>query len=343
MEVMSGRPDLNLASIRGYLDRARRDGIRIVAFPEMCIAGYFLGDLWEQDTLVRDFAAASDAVREMSEELTVIFGNVAVDETRIGEDGRLRKYNAVYVCHDGRYLSRPLPEGVGTDVLDLPGGACIAPKTLHPNYRFFDDDRHFYSVRKLALETGLAIEAFMQPFEVELEGGRRFRFGVQLCEDIWHDDYRYRGDVLDTLRMWAGARAQAVFNLSSSPWTLMKNDKRHRVVTAAVARARVPFFYVNHVGAQNNGTLAGADARASTHRRAAARRHRRAPGGIPARGDPERDPASRSHPRRGQSLPGRRQRWRRFRGGARAAGAGRGPRTRCRREHAHAFQFPAHA
>ena len=68
MEVMSGRPDLNLASIRRYLDEARTAGVEVVAFPEMCIPGYFLGDLWEQDTLVRDFAAASDAVREMSRE-----------------------------------------------------------------------------------------------------------------------------------------------------------------------------------------------------------------------------------------------------------------------------------
>ena len=62
----------------------------------------------------------------------------------IGEDGRIRKYNAVYVCNDGQYAVRPqVPDVLPTH---------LQPKTLHPNYRFFDDDRHFYSLRMLAAE-----------------------------------------------------------------------------------------------------------------------------------------------------------------------------------------------
>ena len=81
-----------------------------------------------------------------SDGLTVVFGNVAVDRESTGQDGRLRKYNGVYVCSDGAYVSRAeVPQG-------LPQG--IHPKTLQPNYRFFDDDRHFFSLRQLAEETG---------------------------------------------------------------------------------------------------------------------------------------------------------------------------------------------
>lgn len=245
MDVRPGRPDLNLDRMLAWMDRARRRGVELLAFPEMCLPGYIVGDLWEQDALVEDFAGYSDLVREASAGLTVLFGNVALDRAAIGEDGRVRKFNAVYVCHDGAYVTRAgLPDG-------LPHG--VQPKTLHPNYRFFDDDRHFYSLRKLAQAQGRALDDYLIPFQVPASDGGTFRFAVQLCEDIWFQDYYYDRAVLDTLRTYCARGAQAVFNLSASPWTAHKNDKRNRVIQGALARSPLPFFYVNQVGAQNNG------------------------------------------------------------------------------------------
>ena len=244
MEVRAGRPDLNVGSMLGFIERARAAGAAIVAFPEMCIPGYILGDTWEIDALVEDFEGWSDAIREASRGIAVVFGNVALDRAAIGEDGRVRKLNAAWVCHDGRFVERaglpaPLPHGVH-------------PKTLHPNYRFFDDDRHFYSLRKIAGETGTRVSDWTIPYEIPAGRGA-LRLGVQLCEDVWHQDYRDRHETLDTLRAWHRAGADLVVNLSASPWTWQKNDKRHRVVREAMARSPVPFFYVNQVGAQNNG------------------------------------------------------------------------------------------
>ncbi len=245
MEVIPGRPDRNVAGMLGFLDDARKADAEVVVFSEMCIPGYLLGDAWELDALVEDFAACSDSIREASRGITVIFGNVVVDSDAIGEDGRLRKYNAVLVCHDGQPVSRDgVPAG-------LPAG--VHAKTLHPNYRFFDDDRHFTSLRKLAESTGRSVDEWMVPFEVPRRDGGSFRFGVQLCEEIWCHDYSRDGDTLDTLKAYHGRGAQAVFNLSASPWTWQKNDKRNRTVRQVLARSPLPFFYVNHVGAQNNG------------------------------------------------------------------------------------------
>ena len=244
MEVRAGRPDLNVESMLGFIGRARAAGAAIVAFPEMCIPGYVLGDAWEVDALVEDFEGWSDTIRDASRGIAVVFGNVALDRAAIGEDGRVRKLNAAWVCHDGRFVERaglpaPLPHGVH-------------PKTLHPNYRFFDDDRHFYSLRKIAGETGTRVSDWTIPYEIPAGGGV-LRLGVQLCEDVWHQDYRDRHETLDTLRAWHRAGADLVINLSASPWTWQKNDKRHRVVREAMARSPAPFFYVNQVGAQNNG------------------------------------------------------------------------------------------
>ncbi len=244
MEVRAGRPDLNIRSMLGFIERARSAGAAIVAFPEMCIPGYVLGDSWEIDALVEDYESWSSAIRDASRGIAVVFGNVALDRDVIGEDGRVRKLNAAWVCHDGRFVERAgLPAR-------LPHG--VHPKTLHPNYRFFDDDRHFYSLRKIADETGTCVSDWMVPYDIPTGHGD-IRLGVQLCEDIWHQDYRWRHETLDTLRAWHRADADLVINLSASPWTWQKNDKRNRVVREAMARAPVPFFYVNKVGAQNNG------------------------------------------------------------------------------------------
>jgi NAD+ synthase (glutamine-hydrolysing) len=245
MDVRPGRPDLNLARMLDFIGQARQANAEIIVFSELCVCGYLIGDLWEVDALVEDYAAYSDTIRQASDGLTVIFGNVAIDKDHIGQDGRLRKYNAVYVCSNGQYLQRPnMPPGLANG---------IQPKTLQPNYRFFDDDRHFFSLRHLAQEQGRSVYDWSVPFEITRRNGTIFKFGVQLCEDIWCQDYTYNNDTLDTLRVYHQRGVDAVFNLSASPWTWQKNDKRNRVVRDILSRSPLPFFYINQVGAQNNG------------------------------------------------------------------------------------------
>ena len=245
MEVKPGLPDRNAARMVELIGAAREGGAEIVVFSELCISGYIIGDLWELDTLVQDFAAYSDDIRAASQDITVVFGNVVVDADRVGEDGRMRKYNAVIVCSNGEYVTRAEVPAA------LPNG--VHAKTLHANYRFFDDGRHFFSLRQLAESCGRDVYEWCVPFCVRRRDGTDFRFGVQLCEDMWCQDYSHNGEVLDTLRAYARNGAEAVFNLSASPWTWQKNDKRNRVVREILRSSPLPFFYVNQVGAQNNG------------------------------------------------------------------------------------------
>jgi NAD+ synthase (glutamine-hydrolysing) len=272
LAVRPGRPDLNVERMLAFVEEARGREAEIVVFSEMCVPGYILGDAWELDRLVEDFAQWSEVLREASAGITLCFGNVVLDPERIGEDGRMRKFNAVRVCRDRAWVGRDVPPG-------LPPGTHA--KTLHPNYRFFDDDRHFYSLRKLADAAGRSVYEWMVPFEVPRRGGGRFRFGVQLCEDIWCQDYEHEGEVLDTVRAYRRNGAEAVFNLSASPWTWQKSDKRNRTVREVLSRSPLPFLYVNNVGAQNNGkNVVVFDGDSSVY----------APGGeIAARADPWRE------------------------------------------------------
>jgi NAD+ synthase (glutamine-hydrolysing) len=231
MEVLPGRPADNTCRMLAALESARADGIQVVAFPEMAIPGYLLGDEWERPAFLRDCEAWGERVREASRDLIVLFGNVGVDWHKRQEDGRVRKYNALFVAQDGRFIG---PEG---------GPYPFAIKTLMPNYREFDDSRHFYDMRKLAFELGRDVREFLAPVPTRLG-----RIGAVLCEDAWDGDYS-----LSPLRVMAGKNVDFFVNASCSPFTLNKNPKRNRVFAAAAKALRTPLFYVNNIGLQNNG------------------------------------------------------------------------------------------
>lgn len=236
IEVHPGRPDLNAKKMLEFIHQAKLSGADIVVFPEMAIPGYLLGDTWEQPTFLRDCESWGHQIAQAADGICVLFGNVAVDWHKRGDDGRLRKYNAFFAAQHGRFVS--------SDNFPYP----FRIKTLQPNYREFDDDRHFFSLRKLAQEMGQPVESLLQPISLLIDG-KPVRLGCILCEDGWSDDY----DVKPIAELQRKGPLDLVINISSSPFTLGKNDKRHRVFSRQAAEADVPLLYVNNVGIQNNG------------------------------------------------------------------------------------------
>lgn len=236
MQVVPGHPDQNARKMLDMIQEARRQGAHLVVFPEMAIPGYLLGDTWEQTAFLRDCEYYGQQIVRAARDICVVFGNVAVDWQKKNEDGRVRKYNACFVAQDGRLA--------GGDNFIYP----FRIKTLQPNYREFDDSRHFYSLRQLAQELACPVEEMLQPVEVVIDGSK-LRLGCLLCEDGWSDDYAVRP--MEVLARRAGA--QLLLNISTSPYTRGKNQKRHRVFSRQVADCGVPLVYVNSVGIQNNG------------------------------------------------------------------------------------------
>ncbi len=231
MEVLPGRPRENTAKILSAVESAKKDGVGLLVFPEMAIPGYLLGDEWERGAFLRECEACGEKVKDASIGLTVMFGNVGLDWQRKNEDGRVRKYNALFVAESGRFVG---PEG---------GPYPFVIKTLMPNYREFDDSRHFYDTRKLSAELGRNLADLIAP--VPTASGR---IGAVLCEDSWDMDY-----AVSPLQVLGGKGVDFVVNASCSPFTFNKNNKRNRVFAAAARRLQRPLVYVNNVGIQNNG------------------------------------------------------------------------------------------
>ena len=94
-------------------------------------------------------------------------------------------------------------------------------KALLPTYDVFDEDRYF--------------EPFHGAQILEI-GGRRL--GISICEDVWNDrDFwkrrRYHHDPIEEL---VGAGAQAIVNLSASPFTAGKHRLREEMLGSMARR-----------------------------------------------------------------------------------------------------------
>jgi NAD+ synthase (glutamine-hydrolysing) len=219
-------------------EKAARWGADIVVGSEMMLTHYVSGDRYEDEDFIREMWAAAEFVAASSAALgaVLVFGGIGLDPdlTKVGEDGRRRKYNAAFVAHNGRLI------GNGS-------GLPFAVKTLLPNYRIFDDARHFFDLRKLAGERGEGLEQLLRPFPVTIRG-TEYQLGVMLCEDMWDSDYGVK-----PAQVLKANGADILINLSASNWSWRKNQKRDQIVADICRETGLWFVYVNNVGCQNNG------------------------------------------------------------------------------------------
>ncbi len=207
------------------------DGMDMIVFPEMAVPGYLIGDEWEYASFLRECERCNEEIRRASAGITVVFGSVAVDRSRKNEDGRVRKYNALFFAENERFIG---PRN---------GLYPFVIKALAPNYREFDESRHFCDLRKLAMEERKSVADFLEPVPSRLG-----LLGAVLCEDAWDADY-----AVSPLAELSKKGAVLMINCSSSPFTLDKNSKRERIYSTHASRYGKPLLYVNNIGIQNNG------------------------------------------------------------------------------------------
>jgi len=256
MDVLAGRPKNNVKKMLSMIDQAKDQGANIVAFPELSVTGYMVGDKFLDPAFCRNAMEFNEPLREASKGITLIYGNLFFDENindRVhddhwhpNKDGRTRMYNAAYIFQDRQTVRRKNPSII------LPKEA--QPKTLLPNYRFFNEEKYFFSLVKQAEDFGVDLESLLSPFLATIDN-KEIPLGLQICEDLWCEDYRRNGQALNTAKILVENGAEYIFNLSASPWTVGKNetrDERIKFIKDDIGNGFVPFFYVNNVGAQNN-------------------------------------------------------------------------------------------
>lgn len=152
----------NEKEIEACYRRAAEQNAAVVVFPELCLTAYSCGDLFFQPALCR---AAVDALLRFAE-ATRGCATIAVVGLPLAVGDAL--YNVAAVVQNGRILG-------------------LVPKSVLPNYREFYERRQFSPASRLtcsAVELGGASVPIGTDLLFETREGD-FRFGVEICEDLW--------------------------------------------------------------------------------------------------------------------------------------------------------------
>jgi len=199
----------NRRRIFSAYQKAVSSGADLVLTPELALTGYPPQDLIFKSGFVPETLESLNELQGAVGTVPLLVGYVDINPNKPGKPF----VNACAVLVKGEPLRKVF-------------------KTLLPTYDVFDEARYF--------------DPAPDQEPIELLGAK---VGITICEDIWTDKYLkrdlYRQDPVSTL---AAKGAQVIVNLSSSPYYVGKPAIRRRMVSELAAIYRVPFFYCNGVG-----------------------------------------------------------------------------------------------
>ena len=198
----------NTAKILAAYRNLVEGGADLVITPELALPGYPPQDMVFKSRFVPQNLEALSALHGQIADVPMLVGFIDVN-SGAGQPF----HNAAAVLRRGRPVEK-------------------VHKSLLPTYDVFDEDRYFEPAKSVV------------PVEI---GG--IQFGVTICEDIWTDKYLprhlYGTSPVESL---IGQGATAILNLSASPFTLGKAQRRAEMLGAVAKRHSVPVFYCNAVG-----------------------------------------------------------------------------------------------
>tara|TARA_R110000868_G_scaffold410693_2_gene699769 strand:+ start:2032 stop:3762 length:1731 start_codon:yes stop_codon:yes gene_type:complete len=201
----------NQALILEAMQEAEKDGIDMLLLPEMVVCGYPPMDLIERKIFREMCYEVNREVIRSTKETAVVFGSITDNLSGVGRVC----FNSAIVAQYGKEIAR-------------------VHKALLPTYDVFDDLRYF--------EPGTEFEP------VVING---ISFGITVCEDIWFNDneIQYHTYSTNPAQILSGKGAQAIINISASPFTKRKPISRVGMLQKHARELGLPLFYVNQVGA----------------------------------------------------------------------------------------------
>ncbi|WP_321311634.1 NAD(+) synthase [Halarcobacter sp.] len=228
-KVQIANTDKNIQEIIKIFEQENKNESSIVLFPELCITGYTVGDLFLNQNLLDSQYKALDKLLEKSKGISTI----AIVGIVVSFEHRL--YNCAAVIQDGTILG-------------------IVPKSYLPNKNEFYEKRYFQSGLRIKSKTLKLLNQEI-PFGVDLlfSDENNITFGIEICEDLW--------SILPPSNQMAINGANMIFNLSASNELVGKSSYRQELVKTQSARLVCAYVYSScGVGESSSDTIFGGDA-----------------------------------------------------------------------------------
>ncbi len=200
----------NLQKMLNAVQKARAMGADIVCFAELSVCGYPPRDFLEFEDFIRRSENSIRHLAKAARNIAIVVGAPSRNPVPEGKD----LYNSAYFLADEKILH-------------------VQHKTLLPTYDVFDEYRYFEPATEHRI--------------VEYKGRR---IALTICEDIWNignENPLYTICPLDEMQ---AQKPDFVINISASPFSYRQSEERLHVLRSNARRYQLPFFYVNHVGAQ---------------------------------------------------------------------------------------------
>ncbi|MCX8130564.1 MAG: NAD(+) synthase [Clostridia bacterium] len=205
----------NTENIMKLIDEAVEKKAQIVVFPELSVTAYTCGDLFHQDTLIKETERYLLEIVEYSEK----YGIAIIIGFPLRSDNQL--FNCGAVIQSGKLLG-------------------IVPKTYIPAYSEFYEERWFATGTK-ALKNSVLIKGQQVPFGTDIifeaEGNSDICFGLEICEDLWVP--------VPPSSLQAMAGATILFNLSASNEVIGKYEYRKNLVKQQSAKCFAGYVYTS--------------------------------------------------------------------------------------------------
>ncbi|MBV2350149.1 NAD+ synthase [Synechococcus sp. HK05] len=205
----------NGAQLLEACQAAASQGADLVIAPELALWGYPPRDLLLRPALRRQQQQVLDQLAEqLPEGLALLLG--VSEPASDGQQPDL--FNSAALVERGHWR-------------------IVARKRLLPSYDVFDERRYFRPADA--------------PCLLELQGGGRpWRLGITICEDLWVEEELHPQRLLgaDPVADLQALQPDLLINLSASPFGDGKAKLRRELAAAAARRLHCPVAYVNQVG-----------------------------------------------------------------------------------------------
>ena len=224
--VAAGTPKIRVADCRYNAEQiftlmreADRQGVKVLALPELCLTGYTCGDLFLQETLLRGAEEGLRTILDATKNLDL----VAAVGLPVRDKWNNKLYNCAAVIQRGEILG-------------------LVPKTYLPNYGEFYEQRWFTPSGGFG---GVDHNVTICGQEVNLSRSGVFActgldslvIGVEICEDLWAPE--------PPSAVLARQGATIILNLSASNETVGKAAYRRSLVTGQSGRLVCGYVYAD--------------------------------------------------------------------------------------------------
>ena len=200
------------------IEEAKANKADLVVFSELAVCGYPPYDLLERKEFIQNCTQTIDQIAKACVDIAAIVGGPEINPEPQGKN----LFNSAYFLAEGKVKQ-------------------TIHKTLLPNYDVFDEYRYFQPNALFEL--------------IELNGKK---IALTVCEDIWDDQpvaNSFARDKLYTLSPMDKLMQQKpdfAINIAASPFSYTQVDIRRDIVRNKARQYKIPFLYVNQVGANTD-------------------------------------------------------------------------------------------